>query len=40
MKTDGIEREYSFWYNESHIYLKPGDWYKEEEDPMIHFYKK
>ena len=40
MKTDGIEREYSFWYNESHIYLKPGDWYKEDEDPMIHFYKK
>ncbi len=40
MKTDGIERDYSFWYNESHIYLKPGDWYKEEEDPMIHFYKK
>jgi hypothetical protein len=40
MSTDGIKRDYSFWYHESCIYFKPGKWYKEENDPMIHFYKK
>lgn len=39
MSTDGIKRDYSFWYRESCIYFKPGKWYKRE-DPWIHFYKK
>lgn len=39
MSTDGIKRDYSFWYQESYIYFKPGKWYKGEDDPMIHFYK-
>lgn len=40
MSTDGIKRDYSFWYSESCIYFKPGKWYKEGDDPWIHFYKK
>lgn len=40
MSTDGIKRDYSFWYHESCIYFKPGKWYKDEYDPMIHFYRK
>lgn len=38
MMTDGIKRDYTFWYNESHIYFKPGNWYKGD-DPYIHFYR-
>jgi hypothetical protein len=40
MSTDGIKRDYSFWYSDSNIYFKPGKWYKEVDDPWIHFYKK
>jgi hypothetical protein len=39
LNTDGIKRDYSFWYHKSCIYFKPGEWYKGE-DPRIHFYKK
>ncbi len=39
MNTDGIKRDYSFWYYKSCIYFKPGEWYKGE-DPCIHFYKR
>lgn len=40
LSTDGIKRDYSFWYDKSCIYIKPGKWYKGKHDPMIHFYKK
>lgn len=40
LSTDGIKRDYSFWYDKSRIYFKPGKWYKGKIDPMIHFYQK
>lgn len=40
LSTNGIKREYSFWYDQSYIYFKPGKWYKKGDDPMIHFYMK
>lgn len=40
MNTDGVKRDYSFWYQKSYIYFKPGKWYKGSDDPWIHFYKK
>lgn len=38
MLTDGVKRDYSFFYSKYHIYFKPGKWYKEEE-PLIYFYR-
>jgi hypothetical protein len=40
MSTDGIKRDYYFWYNAPNLYFKPGNWFKDEEDPWIHFYKR
>ncbi|PKP02335.1 MAG: hypothetical protein CVU11_12155 [Bacteroidetes bacterium HGW-Bacteroidetes-6] len=40
LSTDGIKRDYFFWYHKSRIYFKPGKWYKEGDDPVIHFYRK
>jgi hypothetical protein len=40
MITDGVKQDYFFFYRNSHIYFKPGKWYKEEDDPTIYFYKK
>jgi hypothetical protein len=38
MKTDGIKRDYTFYYENNRMYLKPGNWYKGE-DAWIYFYK-
>lgn len=38
MMTDGVKRDYSFFYRKPNIYLKPGKWYKGE-DPIIYFYR-
>jgi hypothetical protein len=40
MRTDGIKRDYYFLYRKSQIYFKPGEWYKEDDDPMIYFRRK
>lgn len=40
MSTDGIKKEYSFLYRASQIYFKPGEWYKEGDDPLIYFLLK
>lgn len=40
MPTDGIRREYSFWYSKAQIYFKPGKWYKDDDDPLIYFRRK
>jgi hypothetical protein len=39
MSTDGVKRDYTFWYNKSSIHFKPGKWYKGL-DTGIHFYLK
>ena len=40
MTTDGIKRDYSFYYRESRMYFQPGQWYKKGDDPLIYFYRK
>lgn len=39
MITDGVKRDYFFFYRNPYIYFKPGKWYKGE-DPLIHFIRK
>lgn len=39
IRTDGVKREYTFWYQDAYIYVKPGNWYTGE-DYMIHFEKR
>ncbi|TXI84171.1 MAG: hypothetical protein E6Q38_02330 [Crocinitomicaceae bacterium] len=39
LSTSGKPRAYTFWYTNSCLYLKPGDWY-HGNDPMIHFWRE
>jgi hypothetical protein len=34
MITDGVKRDYTFFYQDTHIYFTPGKWYKGEETPI------
>lgn len=40
MRTDGVKRDYIFWYQNSRIYLKPGKWYKKDDEMLIRLYQK
>ncbi|MEN9441928.1 MAG: hypothetical protein RLZ33_2005, partial [Bacteroidota bacterium] len=37
MRTDGQMREYTFLYDDGYMYFVPGEWFKSDDDPMIHF---
>ena len=39
ISTNGKPRAYTFWFANSCMYLKPGDWY-HGDDPMIHFSRR
>lgn len=39
MLTNGQPKAYTFWYYNSCLYVKPGDWY-HGDDPMIHFWRR
>jgi len=39
MRTNGKLQSYTFWYYNSCLYVKPGDWY-DGDDPMIHFWRE
>lgn len=40
MSTDGIQRDYSFFYRSPQLCLKPREWYKESGDTLIYFERK
>jgi hypothetical protein len=39
LSTNRKLRPYTFWYANSCLYLKPGEWY-DGDDPMIHFWRE
>lgn len=39
IRTSGVKRDYSFYYENMSMYFIPGKWFKGD-DPYIHFYKK